>query len=451
MFHNDVDRDARRFDAVIVALDAVAAHTELLRPGLALLPVKGLARYHGGESAAAEILIDAVAEVGQECQIGIADQIFTAAIAARYGHIVPPGTDAQYLAPRRIAELAAEPSLAGGERAELTTLLHRLGVRTIGQFAAISPRHIASRFGNDAVCAHRRARGEPDRPPSGQPLPPNLDVEHHCEPTIERIDMAAFAGRAIAANLHDILVRAGVACTKLAIHARTEHGEEHTRVWRCSEPLTATSTADRIRWQLDGWLTSRSAKAPTAGIANIRLEPLEVVAAGELQLGLWGEVGESEERAHRALTRVQGLLGGDAVLVATPGGGRNLATRLQYTTHSDEPVAQTTLHQPWPGQMLPPLPSWIPLKQPDAHLHCEQGREIYVTGRGFLSGEPHTVAWGGESHAVVGWSGPWCVDDAWWDHAAAQRSARIQVLTRAGKALLLASTEQLWRVEGIWE
>ncbi len=55
---------------------------------------------------------------------------------------------------------------------------------------------VASRFGADAVLAHRAARGEPERPPSARTLPPDLEVEQHYDPSIERVDAAAFAGRA---------------------------------------------------------------------------------------------------------------------------------------------------------------------------------------------------------------------------------------------------------------
>lgn len=105
---------------------------------------------------------------------------------------------------------------------------------------------------------------------------------------------------------------AGVGCTRLAIHAVTANGEERSRVWRCAEPLTEDATADRVRWQLDGWLNNRNARdRPTAAVTLLRLQAVETVSASEgLQLPLWGGLGEQDRlRARRALVRVQGLLG----------------------------------------------------------------------------------------------------------------------------------------------
>ena len=264
----DPARDARFFEGVTAAIDEVVPRAEVLRPGLLVLPVRGAARYFGSEQAAAERLVDAVAAAGAECQVGIADQMATAVFAARAGRVVEPGADAAFLSALSIRQLATEPSLSGPGRAELADLLWRMGIRTFGQFAALSRSDVASRFGADAVAAHRLARGEPVRGPSGRELPPELDAVLHCDPPIDRVDAAAFAGRTLAAALHRSLESAGVGCTRLAIHAVTAGGGELTRVWRCAEPLTEDATADRVRWQLDGWLTSRKgsrrARAPPA-------------------------------------------------------------------------------------------------------------------------------------------------------------------------------------------
>ena len=234
-----------------------------------------------------------MAAAGAECQVGIADQLSTAVFAARAGRVVQPGDDARFLSVLSIRQLATEPSLSGPGRDELADLLWRMGIRTIGQFAALSRTDVASRFGADAVAAHRFARGEPERGPSGRELPPELDAVLNCDPPIDRVDAAAFAGRWLAGTLHQALMAAGVGCTRLAIHAVTANGEELTRVWRCAEPLTEDATADRVRWQLDGWLSNRKAlDRPSAPVTLLRLQAVEVVSAEALQLPLWGGLGE---------------------------------------------------------------------------------------------------------------------------------------------------------------
>src|ERR1700744_6110396 len=222
----DSDRDARFFEGVIAAVDDLVPRAEVLRPGLLVLPVRGAARFFGSEQQAAERLTDAGAAAGAEGQVGIADQVSTAGFAARAGRVVEPGADARFLSALSIRQLATEPSLSGPGRIDLADLLWRMGIRTIGQFAALSRTDVASRFGADAVSAHRFARGEPERGPSGREPPDELDAVLPCDPPIDRVDAAAFAGRSLASTLHQTLMAAGVGCTRLAVHAVTANGEE---------------------------------------------------------------------------------------------------------------------------------------------------------------------------------------------------------------------------------
>jgi protein ImuB len=450
----DPARDARHFENVTTAVDDLVPRAEVLRPGLLVLPVRGAARYFGSEQAAAERLVDAVAAAGAECQVGIADRLPTAVFAARAGRIIESGKDAAFLSALSIRQLATEPSLAAPGREDLVDLLWRMGIRTIGQFAALSRADVASRFGADAIAAHRFARAEPGRGPSGREPPADLDAVMDCDPPIDRVDAAAFAGRSLASDLHRSLESTGVGCTRLAIHAVTANGEELNRVWRCAEPLTEDATADRVRWQLDGWLNRRNPNdRPTAPITVLRLQPVEVVSAEALQLPLWGGMGEEDRlRARRALIRVQGLLGPEAVQVPVLSGGRGPAERITLTPLGDEPVPRADPGQPWPGQLPEPSPSVL-LDDPVEVLDG-QGNPVRVTNRGLFSAEPARLASPGREGALSWWAGPWPVDERWWDpERKAGRTARAQVLVDGdpGQALLLCYRQRRWYLEGIYE
>lgn len=459
----DPARDARHFEAVTAAVDEVVPRAEVLRPGLLVLSARGAARYFGSEQSVAEHLVDAVGAVGVECQVGIADQLPTAVFAARAGQIVVAGADAQFLAGLSIRQLATEPSLSGHGRDDLADLLWRMGIRTIGQFADLARSDVASRFGADAVIAHRFARGESARRPSGPEPPADLDAVLDCDPPIDRVDAAAFAGRSLAGQLHRSLESAGIGCTRLAIHAVTANGEELQRVWRCAEPLTEDATADRVRWQLDGWLTHRrpggmqSLTGPTAPITVLRLHPVEVVSAAALQLPLWGSSGDQERlRARRALVRVQGLLGPEAVQLPVLSGGRGPAECITFTPLGDELVPRADPTQPWPGRLPDPAPAVL-LDDP-VELVDQQGNSVRVTERGLFSADPVRLSGAGHRGALSWWAGPWTVDERWWDPDRAKgRTARVQVLLeadgadRVGQALLLCYRQRRWYVEGVYE
>jgi protein ImuB len=232
--------------------------------------------------------------------------------------------------------------------------------------------------------------------------------------------------------------------------------------------LTEDATADRVRWQLDGWLNKRTPNdRPTAPVTLIRLRPVEVVSAGALQLPLWGGIGEEDRlRARRALVRVQGLLGPEAVQVPVLSGGRGPAERITFIPLGDEPVPWADPGQPWPGQLPKPSPTVL-LDDPVELLDAD-GNPVRVTGRGLFSADPSRLAApGGVDPRVASllpagvdrlswWAGPWPVDERWWDpeQSKAGRTARAQVLVDGDErpqALLLCYRQRRWYLEGIYE
>lgn len=479
----DENRDGRLFEPVVAAVAEVIPALEVLRPGLLVIAGDRAARYFGGMEALAEELVDVVSACGIESQVGIADEIFTAVLAARHGHQVEPGGDREYLAGRPVADLAVEPSMSDPSRADLVELLRRLGIGTIGAFADMSVTDVATRFARDAVVAHRLANALPGRVPSSRGVPAELDVDHTCDPPVDRIDVAAFIGRTLADVLHRRLRDAAVACTRLTIIATTERGQQHSRTWRCAQPLTPETTADRIRWQLEGWLTgaarpsprvepraARSSARPDSPIVRLRLEPVEVVEAGALHYqltddlsrgGLAGEP-DVEERARRSLVRIQGLLGGDAVRIPVLSGGRGPAERITMVSLGDEPAPRRDPSAPWPGRL--PQPSPTVLVETAIHVLDAVGQPVKVTDRGAFTAEPVTVALASSrarrsSWGLCWWAGPWPVGGA--DRPAGASvptgaaetglTARAQVLLDDSRALLLCYRAGEWIVEGVYE
>jgi protein ImuB len=401
----DPDRDARAFEPVVAAVEELAPGVEIVRPGLVALAAKGPVGWFGGEQAAAEALVDRVAaRTGVECQVGVADGLFAAVLAARRGLAVAPGDTPAFLAPLGVEELDREPDV---DRSELVGLLRRLGLRSLGAFATLDAEDVASRFGGDAVLCHRLARGLDPRPPVRRRPPEELTVEIELDPPVDRVDAAAFAARGLAERLHRTLASHGLSCTRLGVAARTVGGAELHRIWRCAEPLTPAGTVDRVRWQLDAWLTRRrrsgadgAGAAPDevgdgavgdGAVARLRLVPEETVTAGALQLGLWGDVGESDERAGRALVRVQALLGPDAVVTAVLVGGRDPAEQVRFVPWGDDRDLGLPAPAPARAGQAPPLPGHDDAGSVEAAISGGRSGAVDGSGPGPSHEEPTDV------------------------------------------------------------
>ncbi|SDM51279.1 DNA polymerase Y family protein [Allokutzneria albata] len=445
---DDPDRDARVFEPVAAAVEELTPGVEVVRPGVVAVPARGPSRYFGGEEAVAELLVDRVAEAGVECQVGVADGLFAATLAARRGLIVPPGGSPAFLAPLGIDELDQPAERLPG-RAELVDLVRRLGLRTLGEFAELPAADVLNRFGAAGALAHRLAAGLEERPPSRRRPPPDLTVDEEFDPPVTRVDAAAFAAKAIGERLHAELARRGLACVRLGIRARTEGGTELERVWRCAEPLTVEGVRDRVRWQLDGWLRVAGDGGLDGGIAELVLDPREVIGADALQLDLLSGEAETSagERAGRALVRVQGLLGPESVWRGVLGGGRGPGERVRLVPWGDPPVPERPAERPWPGAVPAPTPERFATGPVPVTVLDENGAEVGVDERDELTATPHSVLAGqGPPRRILGWAGPW----------PAAPLVRLQVVLEPNsevgeRALLLAGDGSSWWVEGIYE
>ena len=452
---HDPDGEARAFEPVVGAVEAFCPRVEIVRPGVCAVATRGPSRYFGGDEALAARVTEAVAHV--DGRAGIADGPFAAQLAARAGGVVPAGQTPTFLATFSVDVL---------ERPELTDLLHRLGIRTLGAFAALPPASVLARFGADGLRAHCLASGEDERPLAARISPPGLDVATELDPPAERVETAVFAARGLAHQLCDELSARGLALSCLRVEAETEHGETLVRRWRL-EGATPLALAERVRWQLDGWLTNSA--GPTAGLTLLRLAPEEVLPDGGRQLGFWGGDRALDDRAARALLHVQGLLGPEAVTTAVPTGGRGPAEQVQFVPWGDarDPSssllaldnrhisgypAQERRGGPWPGRVPAPSPAVVHVNPTRAEVVDADGQPVTVSGRGAPSAEPAKVSIdGGPWTEILAWAGPWPVDERWWDPDAHRRRARWQVLTADGTAHLLVVEGGRWSVEATYD
>src|SRR5690606_12409992 len=113
--------------------------------------------------------------------------------------VVPPGGSPAFLAPLTVRVLAE----AGGPADPgLVDVLERLGVRTLGDLAALPVADVVGRFGAPGRAAHRLARGLDERPPVTAPPPPELTFSAEIDPPAQRIEAAAFLARRLAHDLH---------------------------------------------------------------------------------------------------------------------------------------------------------------------------------------------------------------------------------------------------------
>ncbi|MFG2694322.1 hypothetical protein [Kitasatospora sp. NPDC048407] len=178
----DEEAEARRFEPVVAAVEAFTPRVEVLRPGLCAIPVKGPARYFGGEEALTVGIRDAVATVLAETWPGAAPE-------------EPADELTEETEPAWVDEVFAEHEAAG--RPPLTVI--------DGGSAEPAPPH-----GPTPLALVAPAHPEPKPEPKPEPAPtPEPEPEPSPEPPRGLLGVADGLFAAVLAARAELLVPAG--------------------------------------------------------------------------------------------------------------------------------------------------------------------------------------------------------------------------------------------------
>jgi protein ImuB len=441
------DRDVRHFEPVLETVEALRPGVASLRPGL--LAVRAPGRWFGGEANAAAVMAETLVEAGVwDCRLGVADDLFTAEQAARRARVqecelVAAGGSSAYLCDLPVEVLEAD----GAEGREAVSLLRRLGLRTLGDLAALPVDAVQGRFGRYGVRVWRQARGEGLTHLAPRDPPPDLTAEVAFEPALDSVEAVCFSVRTTAERLVTELASRQLVATGVRIEAEHDGAVASARTWLHPRYFSVRDLVDRVHWQLQGSSSLRSrhdSGRVRAPVERMRFLPEVVEPASAHSEGLWG--GAGEEFVERGVARVQAMVGFDAVTRPVLQGGRGPADRQGTVTWGERATGLRPLDRPWPGRLPGPAPCRVFADPVAVEVRDDVGRAVAVTERGVVSGEPSRFRLDGSWQPVVAWAGPWPVDESWWSGGEG-RASRFQVVGADGRAWLLVCGAAGWRVE----
>ncbi|NOY55478.1 MAG: DNA polymerase Y family protein [Actinobacteria bacterium] len=416
----DPGAEAAIFEPVVAAIEALVPRVEIAEPGLAFVSIDGAVRYYGGEEAVLAEIVAAVEPVAPGGRFGLAGGPF----AARWAAATTPGRivtdDTAFLAGLDVGTLKMD---------DLVATFRRLGVGTLGDLARLPRAAVLSRFGNIGTAAHRLAAGE-DRAPVPREIPQDLAVEMRFEEPLLLVEQVGFAARTLAHRLMGVLAARGVAPHRIEISVAAADGTERHRVWRSRDPFDASALTERTWWQLRAWI---EAAGIPGGVVRMRITPTDLSGEGRA-LTLFENIAARIE-AERAIARVQALVGPDAVLQATPRGGRSLSQRVLWRRWGENRSRAPRDEAPWRGATPAPSPALVVPDPRPVEIEWDAGMPVRVRLRS---------RW----ENVLSWAGPWRVTGRWWAGEAAVN--RYQVVTSAG-ALLCDVREGKSYVAGLYD
>ncbi len=464
LFEKDEAREAAAFEPLLEVFDSHAANVNVIRPGLAFAFSNAAAKWAGSEEALVRQLVEDVAtETGAEIQVGIADGLGGALVAARKALVIPSGGTPDFLLELPLSELLRElPKKVVAESNETLRVLAGLGVYTGKQLLGLGVDPVVTRFGLMGQLFLELLAGNQPFISVANFLASSVETALEVDPPAPQLDWAATAILQVSEDLSRALTNKGLYSSTLFVSLQSEGGITHERTWTLLDVTSSSQVAKRITWQVRGWLGQHPERLEEPDpLAKISLAALGVTATPP-EDGLWGQV-RPPWKAAQAAEQIQDLLGEDAVLQPSVQGGFDPRTRVALVPWGVAEGTYPKLEGPWEGGVSD-APVIVYAKPPRAELFgkrkgAPQGGKIWVDRRGNLNGQPMHLLLEEDRHQLPAGDYPleegfklWVVGGRWWAPENRLHGPRCYLRVRRFNApdLLLVQRQGRWFVEGMY-
>lgn len=316
----DPERAEAAWERVLRRLEGIGATVESERAGEAFFEADGLRGLYGGPGRSLErVMARAREAIGVPARLGAGPTrlcAYAIALRARPRRrrgaaggertaVVRPGEGRAFLAPLPVSLLRGRLSAAERSADDVPAMLERLGIRTLGELAALSPAAVADRFGQAGLRALALARAEEE------PLRPRTPREE----LAERLELPEAAAGGQLEQALELLVdrlvarpeRRGRTLRRLRLEARLASGGG----WRAEAALrSASADPGRLLLALAPRLGELPAPAAELGLRALRFGP-----AAHEQPALARTAGQRRrERLAEAVRQARAAAGRDAVM-----------------------------------------------------------------------------------------------------------------------------------------
>ncbi len=256
---------------------------------------------HSPAHVLARTIIAAAEKMSLPLKVGIAASKLAARVAAGLPDsptVVPEGQEGRFLGPLPLSRLA--PAI------EISEMLERWGIRSIGEFARLPEGEVASRLGELGREFHAAARGIDPRPLEPRLPPIALSEGMDLEWPLVSLEPFLFLGNAALERLVQRLESLGLACVKLETTLKLDPNGCDARAIALPAPTREVKTLlTLIRLELE----ARPPGAPVCGF-TFTAHPDKPRRA---QLSLFGPAALSPDRLATTIARLAALLGAGRV------------------------------------------------------------------------------------------------------------------------------------------
>src|SRR6476659_6835770 len=327
---------------------------------------------------------------------------------------------------------------------EVFAILHKWGIHTLGQLAALDKEQLGERLGPEAIRMLERANGRSNRLLKLVRPPESFQESFEFEGEIETAEPLLFMLRRFLEQLAVRLAAIYLVAKELTLRITFGNKQIYERVFKIPQP---TNDVDLLFRMLQTHLENFRSEHPIVAVA-LSAEPIK--PAGE-QFGLFETTLRNPHQLSETLARLTALLGSDRI--GTPvleETHRPDAFRMQpFSWQLNSAADNGGRSSATPGSQREPRKlSGSPL-----HILCPALRRFRpAVSASVLQDEdtPVHVRSSERSGKIIEQRGPYLLSGNWWDEKAWRR-AEWDLQLQNGEVVRCHESEGTWKLDGIYD
>jgi protein ImuB len=321
---------------------------------------------------------------------------------------------------------------------EIFAILHKWGIHTLGQLAALDKEQLGTRLGPEAIRMWERANGRSNRLLKLIRPPESFQESFEFEGEIETAEPLLFMLRRFLEQLAVRLAAIYLVAKELTLRITFGNKQIYERVFKIPQP---TNDVDLLFRMLQTHLENFRSEHPIVAVA-LSAEPIK--PAGE-QFGLFETTLRNPHQLSETLARLTALLGGDRI---------------------GTPVLEET-HRPDAFRMQPfswaavesAVPSGVNRESdPDSHaLRTAHATAALRRFRPAISASvlqdedtPAHVRSAEISEKIIAQRGPYLLSGNWWDEKSWAR-AEWDLQLQNGELVRAHARDGVWKIDGVYD
>lgn len=311
---------------------------------------------------------------------------------------------------------------------EILTILHKWGIHTLGQFAALDREQLGARLGPEAIRMWERANGQSDRILQFIRPPESFEESFEFENEIETAEPLLFMLHRFLEQFAIQLSGIYLVTKELTLRITFTNKQVYERIFKIPQP---TNDVDLLFRMLHTHLENFKSGYPIVAVA-LTAQPIKPARE---QFGLFETTLRNPHQLAETLARLTGLLGADHV--GTPvleETHRPDAFRMEAFVWGGKAI-ELDLSQPIEPTPCPALRRFRPGLS--ASMLLEEERPMHIRGADV-------------GDKIINLRGPYLISGNWWDEKSWAR-AEWDLQLDAGELIRCHESEGTWKIDGIYD